>query len=127
WLQRLRGAGVVFQSRHRWLGWDDAGALRFATAAGEVRLQADALVLATGGASWPRLGSDGAWVPLLADRGIAVAPLVPANCGFDAAWSTSFAERFAGHPLRTVAMSPHADAAPAQRQWTRGEAVVTAT
>ncbi len=127
WLQRLRGAGVVFQSRHRWLGWDDAGALRFATAAGEVRLQADALVLATGGASWPRLGSDGAWVPLLADRGIAVAPLVPANCGFDAAWSTSFAERFAGHPLRTVAMSPDADAAPAQRQWTRGEAVVTAT
>src|SRR5690606_34543306 len=127
WLQRLRAAGVVFHSRHRWIGWDEAGALRFATAGGEISVPAGVVVLATGGASWPRLGSDGAWAPLLAGRGIAVAPLVPANCGFDAAWSEPFAERFAGHPLRTVAMSPDANAAPAQRHWTRGEAVVTAT
>jgi uncharacterized flavoprotein (TIGR03862 family) len=127
WLHRLRGAGVEFRSRHRWAGWSDDGMPRFMTPSGEIRLSADVLVLAMGGASWPRLGSDGAWVPLLAGRGIAIEPLVPANCGFDAAWSASFAERFAGHPLRTVVMSPDADAEPTARRWTRGEAVVTAT
>lgn len=83
WLHRLRGAGVKFSMRHRWLGWTDDGALRFETPTGETRFQADAVVLALGGGSWARLGSDGAWVPLLADRGVAVAPLQPSNCGFD--------------------------------------------
>ncbi|RYF42778.1 MAG: TIGR03862 family flavoprotein [Comamonadaceae bacterium] len=83
WLQRLRGAGVKFSMRHRWLGWTDTGALRFATPAGETSVPADAVVLALGGGSWARLGSDGAWVPLLAERGVAVAPLQPSNCGFD--------------------------------------------
>ncbi|MGH8036010.1 MAG: TIGR03862 family flavoprotein, partial [Lysobacterales bacterium] len=83
WLHRLRGAGVQFSMRHRWLGWAEDGALKFFTAAGEVRVEADAVVLALGGASWARLGSDGAWVPLLAERGVAVAPLQPSNCGFD--------------------------------------------
>jgi predicted flavoprotein YhiN len=83
WLQRLRAAGVKFSMRHRWLGWADDGALRFATPAGESTFQADAVVLALGGGSWARLGSDGAWVPLLAGRGVAVAPLQPSNCGFD--------------------------------------------
>jgi predicted flavoprotein YhiN len=83
WLQRLRAAGVKFSMRHRWLGWTDDGALRFATPAGESSFQADAVVLALGGGSWARLGSDGAWVPLLAERGVAVAPLQPSNCGFD--------------------------------------------
>ncbi|MDP3171891.1 MAG: TIGR03862 family flavoprotein, partial [Polaromonas sp.] len=83
WLQRLRAAGVKFSMRHRWLGWADDGALRFAAPAGETAFQADAVVLALGGGSWARLGSDGAWVPLLADRGVAVAPLQPSNCGFD--------------------------------------------
>ncbi len=83
WLQRLRAAGVKFSMRHRWLGWADDGALRFAAPAGETAFRADAVVLALGGGSWARLGSDGAWVPLLADRGVAVAPLQPSNCGFD--------------------------------------------
>ncbi|MEC5213243.1 putative flavoprotein YhiN [Polaromonas sp. CG_9.5] len=83
WLQRLRQAGVQFSMRHRWLGWAEDGALKFSTPAGEVLAQADAVVLALGGGSWTRLGSDGAWVPLLAERGVAVAPLQPSNCGFD--------------------------------------------
>jgi predicted flavoprotein YhiN len=83
WLHRLRHVGVQFSMRHRWLGWSDDGALKFSTPAGEVFAQADAVVLALGGGSWKRLGSDGAWVPLLADRGVAVAPLQPSNCGFD--------------------------------------------
>lgn len=85
WLHRLRLAGVQFSMRHRWLGWADDGALKFSTPAGEVLAQADAVVLALGGGSWARLGSDGAWVPLLAERGVAVAPLLPSNCGFDVA------------------------------------------
>ncbi len=83
WLHRLRGAGVQFFMRHRWLGWTEGGALKFSTAAGEVQVEADAVVLALGGGSWARLGSDGAWVPLLTERGVGVAPLQPANCGFD--------------------------------------------
>lgn len=85
WLHRLRQAGVQFSMRHRWLGWADDGALKFSTPAGEVLAEADAVVLALGGGSWARLGSDGAWVPLLAARGAAVAPLLPSNCGFDVA------------------------------------------
>jgi predicted flavoprotein YhiN len=83
WLHRLRAAGVQFSMRHRWLGWADDGALRFATPAGEVTAQADAVILALGGGSWARLGSDGAWVALLAERGVPVAPLRPSNSGFD--------------------------------------------
>ena len=85
WLHRLRGSGVHFFMRHRWLGWDDAGALKFSSPAGEVLVDADAVVLALGGGSWARLGSDGAWVPLLEARGVKVTPLQPSNCGFDVA------------------------------------------
>jgi len=102
WLHRLRQSGVQFHVRHRWLGWADDGALRFATPAGEKQLVADATILALGGGSWASLGSDGAWVPLLAARGIDIALLKPANCGFDVAWSTHFAERFAGQPVKPV-------------------------
>ena len=102
WLHRLRQSGVQFHVRHRWLGWADDGALRFATPAGEKQLAADATILALGGGSWASLGSDGAWVPLLAARGVHIAPLKPANCGFDVAWSTYFAERFAGQPVKPV-------------------------
>ncbi len=87
WLHRLRSAGVYFFMRHRWLGWTEDGALKFSSPAGEVQAQADAVVLALGGGSWARLGSDGAWLPLLAARGVAVAPLQPSNCGFDVAAS----------------------------------------
>ena len=103
WLHRLRAAGVAFHARHRWLGWDADGALRFATPAGESKVGADATVLALGGGSWARLGSDGAWVPLLLARGVAVQPLRPANCGFDVAWSEHLRRRFAGEPVKAVA------------------------
>ncbi|MES2049803.1 MAG: TIGR03862 family flavoprotein [Pseudomonadota bacterium] len=101
WLHRLRQDGVQFHMRHRWLGWDGAQ-LRFATASGEILVAADAVVLALGGGSWARLGSDGAWVALLQSKGIAIAPLQPANCGFDVAWSDYFKQRFAGHPVTSV-------------------------
>jgi uncharacterized flavoprotein (TIGR03862 family) len=108
WLQRLRGAGVRFHMRHRWQGWASSEqaptALQFATPAGTVTAHADAVLLALGGASWPRLGSDGAWVPWLQARGVDVAPLQPANCGFDVAWSEHFASRFAGQPFKSVAI-----------------------
>ncbi len=105
WLHRLRKAGVVFHSRHRWQGWDEAGALRFDTPQGSQTAQADAVILALGGGSWSRLGSDGAWVPLLSERGVSVTPLRPSNCGFDYPWSEHFRSRFAGHPVKTVGAS----------------------
>ncbi len=105
WLHRLRAAGVHFHVRHRWLGWQENGSLRFATPQGEVALEADVVILALGGASWARLGSDGAWVPLLAARGVQIQPLRPANCGFDVAWSKHFRERFAGQPVKPVVAS----------------------
>ena len=105
WLHRLRAAGVTIHVRHRWSGWGGDGALRFSTPRGERALHADAVVLALGGGTWPQLGSDGAWAPLLAARGVAVAPLLPSNCGFDAGWSGHFRARFAGTPLKTVVAS----------------------
>ena len=131
WLQRLREAGVRFHVRHRWTGWTDDGRLRFATPAGPLEVRADATILALGGGSWARLGSDGAWVPLIAARGIEVAPLRPANCGFVAAspradaaggWSDHFRSRFAGQPLKSVAMRLDGDSAAARP----GEAMISA-
>ncbi|MFT3761922.1 MAG: TIGR03862 family flavoprotein [Pseudoxanthomonas sp.] len=102
WVRRLRDAGVRFHVHHRWLGWNGDGALRFAAPDGETAVAADATVLALGGASWPQLGSDGAWLPALAEARVAVAPLKPANCGFDVEWSGHFAGKFAGAPLKPV-------------------------
>ena len=102
WMHRLRSQGVHFHVRHRWLGWDAAGQLRFATPTGETSWATDATILALGGGSWAKLGSDGAWVPLLAARGLDVARLLPANCGFDVAWSEHFRSRFAGAPVKPV-------------------------
>jgi uncharacterized flavoprotein (TIGR03862 family) len=125
WLHRLREAGVAFHVRHRWQGWDAAGALRFDTPAGERRIHAGAAVLALGGGSWARLGSDGAWVAPLAARGVGIAPLRPANCGFDVAWTEPFRKRFAGQPIKP-AIASFADVAGAL--WRRqGECVVTET
>ena len=105
WLHRLRASGVQFFMRHRWLGWGDAGGLRFDTPQGEIQVQADAVVLALGGGSWARLGSDGAWVSLLAARGVDVAPLRPSNCGFDVSgWTPHFSAHFAGQPFKSVAI-----------------------
>ena len=106
WLRRLREHGVQIHTRHRWQGWDVAGNLCFSTPQGEQKTRADSLLLALGGGSWARLGSDGSWVPLLAQRGVAVAALQPSNCGFDVAgWSPLFAEKFAGAPVKSCALS----------------------
>jgi uncharacterized flavoprotein (TIGR03862 family) len=124
WLQRLRGAGVRFHMRHRWTGWDNAQ-LAFTTPDGTVLARHDAVVLALGGGSWARLGSDGAWLPLLAGCNVEVTPLLPSNCGFDVDWSDHFSERHAGAPLTTVAISARdADGAMVRRQ---GQFVVTAS
>src|SRR5262245_6492939 len=118
WLRRLAGLGVEFRPRHHWTGWDDDDRLRFGTPDGQLTVQADATVLALGGASWPRLGSDGAWVEALIKAGIHVTPLRPANCGFIAAWSENFRARFEGTPLKRVALSLNG-------RTVRGEAVIT--
>lgn len=102
WLHRLRAAGARIHVRHRWTGWTDDGALCFATPQGEHIAQPQCTVLAAGGGSWARLGSDAAWVPLLAARGVSVAALQPANCGFETTWSTHFRERHAGQPVKAV-------------------------
>ena len=156
WLHRLRGTGVQFFMRHRWLGWsDDGGTLMFSAPAGEVNVQADAVVLALGGGSWARLGSDGAWVPLLEARGVPVMPLQPSNCGFDVGvaplgsadavetrreffrgligkgpstqpgWTEHFSSRFAGQPFKSVAISFTDSQGRSFRR--RGEFVATAT
>ena len=119
WLARLSGSGVAFRTRCRWTGWDSEGRLVLATPDGNEAAGADATVLALGGASWPRLGSTGDWVPLLAARGVGVAPLRPANCGFLVAWSETFRSRFEGQPLKRVALT-------CGDRTVRGEALVTA-
>ena len=125
WLHRLRMQGVVLRMRHRWLGWDEAGALRFATPGGEVALRPAATVLALGGGSWARLGSDGAWVPLLAARGVEVVPLQPSNCGFEVAWSEHLRRRHAGAPLKGVALAVR-DPGDPRGEWRQaGECVLT--
>jgi uncharacterized flavoprotein (TIGR03862 family) len=124
WLARLRVAGVAFHMRHRWLGWDKSNTMRLAAPRGEVAYRADVVLLALGGGSWSRLGSDGAWVPLLEQRGVEVAALQPSNCGFDVAgWSESFRGRFAGRPMKTVALSVQAAGGAVFEQ--AGEFVVT--
>src|SRR5690606_4121701 len=106
WLKRLRELGVRIHTRHRWLGWDADGSLRLMSANGETSVPADATLLALGGGSWARLGSDGAWAPLLEARGIEIAPLRPANCGFEVAgWSEHLQAKFAGSPLKTVTLA----------------------
>ena len=125
WLHRLRESGVHFHMRHRWCGWNENGALRFATPQGEHTVHADVVVLALGGGSWARLGSDGAWVPLLAQRGIPVMPLQPANCGFDVGWSEHFNSRFAGHPVKAVTVTFIDAAGRSHRQ--QGDLMVTTT
>lgn len=118
WLRRLDGLGVRLAPRHRWTGWDDAGGLTFAAPDGVRTVTARATVLALGGASWPRLGADGAWADLLKARGVAIAPLRPANCGFTVAWSDVFKDRFEGQPLKGVALS-------IDGRMVRGEAMIT--
>ncbi len=125
WLHRLRQAGVRFHMRHRWSGWDQQGDLCFATPAGKLSVQPDAVVLALGGGSWPTLGSDAFWVPLLAERGLRISPLLPANCGFDVGWSEHFLAKFAGSPVKSVAIVMRNAAG--GESWHPGEFVITRT
>jgi uncharacterized flavoprotein (TIGR03862 family) len=118
WLRRLAASGVAFKPRHHWTGWDDEGSLVLMAPMGRVAIRADATVLALGGASWPRLGSDGGWADVMTGAGIKVGPLVAANCGFIAGWSDVFRSRFEGHALKRVGLS-FGDRA------VRGEAIIT--
>lgn len=119
WLHRLRAGGVEVHARHVWKGWSDSGGVLFDTPGGRIELRPDAVILALGGASWPRLGSDGAWQEALSARRVRIAPLRPANCGFLAEWSPWFKERHAGQPLKSIAMAPRGE------PMRRGECVVT--
>src|SRR5262245_36450348 len=103
WLRRLRQAGVRFHVHHRWLGWNEQGLLCFATPEDCRSVQADAVVLALGGGSWPKLGSDASWVPLLAERGLHIAPLLPVNCGLDVVLSELFRSTLSGYPVKSLA------------------------
>lgn len=123
WLRRLRASGVRFHMRHRWTGWSEGGALRFANDEREISVGADAVVLALGGASWPVLGSDGAWTSILAERGIDIVPLAPSNCGFDVAWSAHFATRHAGQAVKPVILEWAARDRTTQRR--QGEFVIS--
>ncbi len=125
WLHRLREAGVKFHVRHRWLGWHESGALLFHTPESERLITANAVILALGGGSWPQLGSDGAWLPVLQQQGVETVPLQATNCGFDGDWSPYFAERFAGQPVKSSVVS----FVDTQEQWQskKGDFVITAT
>jgi uncharacterized flavoprotein (TIGR03862 family) len=118
WLRRLDAMGVKLALRHRWTGWDEQGRLRFQTPDGPQAIETRATVLALGGASWPRLGSDGAWAAILAAGGVKISPLRPANCGFTVAWSEVFRDRFEGQPLKAVALT-------FGKHTVRGEAIIT--
>jgi uncharacterized flavoprotein (TIGR03862 family) len=120
WLRRLDAVGVQFALRHRWAGWEEDGRLSFAIPEGRRNVEARATVLALGGASWPRLGSDGGWVEALAAKKVAISSLRPANCGFTVAWSDIFRDRFEGQPLKGIALSLGSHTL-------RGEAMMTRT
>ena len=105
WLARLGEGGATLHTRHRWKGWDEAGALLFDTLDGEARVEADATILALGGASWARLGSDGAWADILAAHGVEMEPFAPSNCGFTMNWSARLLAAHEGAPIKSVSLS----------------------
>jgi uncharacterized flavoprotein (TIGR03862 family) len=123
WVKRLRASGVSFYMQHKWLGWDDEGNLRFNTPRGESSIQTDATILAMGGGSWPQLGSTAEWIAPLEQRGVAIAALKPANCGFDVSWTAHFRERFAGQPVKPVVLT-YRDAQ-GRRFQQQGEFIIT--
>jgi len=125
WLRQLRQLGVRFHTRHRWHGWNAQQQLRFITPAGEKTVNADVLILALGGGSWAKLGSDGAWTAFLTEKKVAVVPLQPANCGFEVAWSDYFKHRFTATALKSLVLSFNATDGKQYQQ--RGELMLTAT
>ena len=120
WLKRLRADGLTVHARHRWTGWNADGALTFDTPDGPLAITAEATILALGGASWPKLGSDAAWVAWLEALGVTQTPLAPANCGFDVEWSQHFLDKFEGQPVKNARLKFHGETA-------AGEFVVTKT
>ena len=120
WIRALRAQGATIHTRHRWTGWNDAGHLTFDGPVGLVAAPADTVILALGGGSWPNLGSDGLWPPMLSALGIPCTPLKPSNCGFDVGWSAIFRQRHGGDPVKTVALS-FAD------KTVKGDLMITAT
>jgi len=130
WVRRLRASGVNFHVHQRWLGWNDDGNLCFAHGDEEHIVRADATVLALGGGSWPVLGSDGSWARILESRALDLAPLQPANCGFEIArggiegWSEFFANKYAGQPIKPVVIEWHGASGETIRR--QGEFVITA-
>ena len=118
WLKRLRAKGLTVHARHKWTGWDEQGSLCFETPNGDVSVRADATILALGGASLPKLGSDGAWAKWLESKGVCITPLKPSNCGFDVDWSAHFLDRFEGQPVKNIKLSFYGNATP-------GEFVIT--
>ncbi len=118
WLTRLKDGHAVLKTLHRWIGWAEDGRLRMQTPEGEVLVRANTVILALGGVSWPRLGSDGSWVPYLKDRGVHVTPFRPANCGFNVNWSDHFRDRFEGEPVKNTILS-------FECQTTKGDFVVS--
>lgn len=123
WLHRLRQNGVRFHVRHRWLGWNNEDALAFAGPSGTIVIKPDASIFALGGASWPKLGSDGAWVTALEKLGVEIAPLQSANCGFEVTWSEYLKQRFSGEPLKaiTIRFTDHTG----QTHQRRGECIIS--
>jgi len=120
WLRRLRANGLTNHVRHKWCGWTEDGALIFESPNGQINIKAEVTILALGGASWPKLGSDAAWVPWLAKSGVSISPLKPSNCGFDVDWTPHFIERFEGSPVKNARLSFQGTAVP-------GEFVITKT
>ena len=125
WLRRLRQMRLRLHVRHRWCGWGEKGALQFDGPDGPFTMRADAVIFALGGGSWPQLGSDGAWVPVFAKRAVPIAPLQPANCGFDVGWSEHFRTKFAGHPVKTAGVVAKSSSGSVMRSM--GEFVITET
>lgn len=125
WLHRLREMGLRVHVRHVWRGWSEQDDLLFDSPQGQVTARPDATVLAMGGASWPRLGSDGAWQLLLEQKGVKTAPFLPSNCGFECGWSEHFIERYAGQPLKSVALAQELEGSDAEPVFRRGECMLT--
>ncbi|MGH1422631.1 MAG: TIGR03862 family flavoprotein [Hyphomonas sp.] len=124
WLARLAAAGATLHTRHRWTGWTDTGALNFDTPDGAIAVTPAATLFALGGASWKRLGSDGAWASEFASKDIPLTPFLASNCGFDVAWSDIMIDRFAGQPVKSITLRTTSNGEPIE---SRGEFVITMT
>lgn len=118
WLKRLGNLGITLHANHHWTGWDDDNQLTFTHKDQTIRVKSDATILALGGASWPRLGSDASWTNYLAEKNIAITPFSPSNCGFVVNWSEIFKSRFAGTPLKSIELTHNGTSI-------RGEALIT--